>query len=87
MPLNIFLAQREPLACRNADLPAHQIDSCDPFRNWMLNLKPRIHFEEIKIALLVGQKLKRAGIRVMCGRGYAQCRVADSVAQAWIRKH
>ena len=65
----------EPLAARDADLPAHQIDAGDHLGDRMLDLQPRVHLEEVEPAVVVEQELDRAGVgvadRLRDGRGRA----------------
>ena len=54
----------EPLAARDADLPAHQIDAGHHLGDRVLDLQPRVHLEEVEPAVLVEQELDRAGVGV-----------------------
>ena len=55
---------RQPLAERNPQLPLHEIDPRHHLRDRMLDLQPRVHLEEIELAVLVEQELDGAGVRV-----------------------
>ena len=57
----------EPLASRDANLPSHQIDAGHHLGDRVLDLQPRVHLEEVEPAVLVEQKLDRAGIGVADG--------------------
>ena len=48
----------EPLAARDADLPAHEIDAGHHLRDRMLDLQPRVHLEEVERG-----RPRRAGTR------------------------
>jgi hypothetical protein len=42
----------------------HELDEVQPgdqFRDWVLDLQPRVHFQEVEVAVLVHQKLDRPG--------------------------
>ena len=54
----------EPLAARDPDLPAHQIDAGHHLGDRMLDLQPRVHLEEVEAAVFVEQELDRAGVGV-----------------------
>ena len=49
----------------------HEINTGDAFCDRMLDLKPRVHLQEVKVLLRVQQKLDRAG-RVI-PNGFGQC--------------
>ena len=59
--------QIQPFTARDANLPPHQIDAGHHLGDRMLDLQPRVHLEEIEPAVLVEQKLDRAGVRVADG--------------------
>ncbi len=48
----------EPLAARDPDLPAHQIDAGHHLGDRMLDLEPRVHLEEVE-----ARRPRRAGTR------------------------
>ena len=60
---NILLTEQEFFSCRHTNLLLHQINSSDELRHRMLNLNARVHFDEIKLAILI-QKLKRTGTAI-----------------------
>src|SRR5260370_28064160 len=86
-PTHIFLPERQDRAGRDVDLLAHQINSSDQLRDWMLNLQTRIHFQKVELAADIGKtKLDRACADVVhCphhpDRGFAhsltQVRIVD----------
>src|SRR5204862_1180330 len=57
--LDVFLPERELLAGGDPDLLLHEIDAGHHLRHRMLDLDPRIHLDEMKLAVLV-EKLERA---------------------------
>src|SRR5262249_3293338 len=63
----VFLAQTqiiERLPRRDAQLAGDQIDGGDLLGHGMLHLNPRIHLDEDILAVLIQQKLHRAGAAV-----------------------
>ena len=64
-----FRIEIQPLASRNADLPAHQINPRHHLRDRMLDLEARIHFKKIEVTILVQQELDCPGIRVANAAG------------------
>src|SRR6185436_6459709 len=44
---------REPLALRNSQLPVHEIDAGDNLRDRMLDLKARVHLQEVEVLRLI----------------------------------
>ena len=56
--------QIEPLAARDPNLPAHEIEAGHHLGDRVLDLQPRVHLEEIEAAVLVEQELDRAGVGV-----------------------
>ncbi len=72
LEVNFGLRERQPLARSNAELPSHQIEPGDFFGHRMLDLQPRIHFDEPEAvfpqsAAAVGNELDRAGAGVTHG--------------------
>jgi len=61
---NLALGERQRPPGGDLDLQADEIEARDRFRHRVLDLKPRVHLEEIEAAVLVEQKLDRAGIGV-----------------------
>src|SRR5690606_9839019 len=83
--LDLLLPERKLLACRDPELPLHQVDSGDEFRHGVLYLDARVHLEEIKIALRVEQEFARTGILIpnrSCG-----CHGSLTHARAKLRVH
>ena len=66
-PLQVVLLKRQLFARRGAQLPRHQIKPCDHFGHRMLDLKPRVHFEEVEFSGTVEQKLDGAGADIVDG--------------------
>ena len=54
MPTHIFLFERQDRAGGHVDLLAHQIEAGDQFRDGMLNLQTRVHFQKVKFAADIG---------------------------------
>ena len=52
------------LAAGDFELQAHQIETGDQFGDRMLHLQPRIHFQKVEIAVVVGEELDRARVEV-----------------------
>src|SRR6202030_753871 len=67
--LDVALLERKRLAGRDADHLLDQIDAGDQFGHRMLDLQPRVHFEEIEAAILPGDELDGAGAVVADGFG------------------
>ena len=68
--LNVGLREGQRLAGGDEQLRAHQIQARDRFRDRMLDLQPRVHFEEIEprvVALAFEQELDGAGVDVADG--------------------
>jgi len=51
--LNIFLLRWKRLAPCNTNLPLNKVVACDHLGHWMLNLKTRIHLQEIELTGLI----------------------------------
>ena len=64
---DVVLRHRQRLALRDAQLPGDQIDAVDQFGHRMLDLQPRVHFQEVERAVLRQQELHRAGANVIHG--------------------
>ena len=58
---DILLTEGQGLASGDSDLLLHQVDAGDHLGDWMLNLEPRVHFQEIEVPLLVGDEFHRTG--------------------------
>ena len=61
---DVVLREGKRLARGDANLQLYQIEAGDHFRDGMLHLKARIHFEKIEIARGIHQKLDRPRVRV-----------------------
>src|SRR5690606_37682088 len=61
--LHVFLLHRKLRAVRDADLLANQIKASDHLRDRMLDLKPRVHFDEIELTVLK-KVLNRADAKI-----------------------
>ena len=59
--LDVALLERELLAGGDADHLLDQIDAGDELGHRMLDLQPRVHFQEVETAILAGDELDRAG--------------------------
>ena len=51
----------------NPDLFLHQIASINFFRDCMLDLNPAVHFEEIKMTIVIDQEFDCAGVLIPDG--------------------
>ena len=56
--------RRERLAGRNEDLQPHEIEPRHTFGDGMLDLQPRVDFEEVELAVRRQQKLDRSGVHI-----------------------
>ena len=54
----------EFLSSGNAKLRLDQVYACDHFGDRMLHLNPRIHFNEVQLAIFVHQEFHGAGVHV-----------------------
>src|SRR5210317_1995464 len=61
--LDIFLLDRKTFATCDAQLLAHDVDTCNHFRNRVLDLQARVHFDEVELTVFV-QELERAGTAI-----------------------
>src|ERR1035437_5817035 len=62
-----FAFDRHMPTCRNQDLILHEVQRRHHFRYRMLHLNARVHFQEVKVPLLVHQQLDcaRDGMRYL----------------------
>ena len=58
--LDVLLAQRQPLAGGDADHRLDEVDAGRELRHRVLDLEPRVHLEEIEIALAIDDELDGA---------------------------
>ncbi len=86
-PANVLLTKSERLPGGNANLPVDEIDAGDPFGNGVFDLEAGVHFEEIEVAVLVGEELEGAGIRVIRGASDFEGGLADAVAELGMGEH
>ena len=71
----------EFLACRDSNLPLHEVQPRHELRHGMLDLNSRVHLEEVVVAICIEQELARAGVRVSCGSGDGNRRGPHARAQ------
>ena len=72
---DVLLRERQPLAGGDANLPLHEVDPRHELGDRMLDLEPRVHLEEVELAVAVEQELARAGVHV-AGRRAARTAVS-----------
>ncbi|OGX89962.1 hypothetical protein BEN49_08005 [Hymenobacter coccineus] len=72
----IFLAEGQGLALRDADLLLHQVEARDLLCHGVLHLQARVHLQEVKLVVFVEQKLYCAGPGVVAGAGHVHGRAA-----------
>ena len=60
---DVALLELETAAVGDADLLAHEIEAGDQFGHRMLDLQPRVHLDEVELAVLV-EKLDRADAEI-----------------------
>ena len=58
--LDVALPERQPLAGRDPDLFLDDVDAGDELGDRMLDLQPRVRFEEVEVPRRVHQELERA---------------------------
>ena len=79
--LDVALGMAQRLAHRQHDLVADQVDAGDFLGDRMLDLDALVHFEEIKIALVIHDELDGAGVGVIGLLGDADGGFAHLLAQ------
>ena len=77
---HVALLERQPLSGRDPDLLLDDVDAGDELGHRVLDLHPRVHFEEEEVPLVVEQELERAGIRVLHGARGVDDRAAELAA-------
>src|SRR5687768_10681062 len=82
---DLFLFEGETLTSRYTQLPLHQIDPGHELSDRMLDLKARVHLQEIEIVFAVEEELARAGVYVARCAREAHCRFAHPLPQ--LRRH
>ena len=76
-----FPSKWQAMPCCNRDLQFDEIQACDLLRNRMLHLQTRIHFQEIKIQVLVHEEFHGAGVNVAARACQPHRSLAHSFAQ------
>ena len=79
--LDLLLRQRQGLASGHGDLPRDQVQAGDALGHRVLDLQPRVHLQEIEMAVAVQQELDRAGADVVHGARRRHRRRAHFFAQ------
>ena len=65
---NILLRKRQrPVLAATRNLQLYEIEAGDSFGDRVLDLQPRVHFKEMKIAMGIDQEFRRAGVGVRGG--------------------
>src|SRR5262249_55399184 len=85
MPCDVFLVNRQAIACGNPQLPLNEIDSGSELGYWMLNLEARVHFEEIEVAFRVGEEFESSRVVVFRRARDFESRFAHSLAESGAR--
>ena len=80
---NIFLLDRQLLACRHTNLKMHEIQSGHQLCHRMLHLQTRIHLKEVEIPLLIDKELDRSCVRVPGGPSGLHRDLAHSAPHLW----
>ena len=70
----------ERIAAGDAELPLHQVETRDRFRDRVLDLQARVHLEEVEPAIGIEQELDRPGV------GVADRRATRCAAEASARR-
>ena len=78
--LNILLRERQLLSGSDANLQVHQIKPGHKFSDGMFDLQAGIHFQEIEIAVCVGEEFDGAGVAVAGGFGRLDRRLTHAAA-------
>ena len=76
---DVLLLERERGAGGDADLLEHEVDTGNRLGHRMLHLQPRVHLDEIELAVLV-EELHRAGAAVLDLAHGRRHRLADFLA-------
>src|SRR5207245_3276548 len=61
---HVALPEREALAGRDRELQRDEVETRHRLRHGMLDLQPRVHLEEERLAALVHEELRGAGVHV-----------------------
>ena len=78
--LDFLLRKWKSFASCDANLQMHEVNATHQFCDRVLNLKTRVHFQEIEIAVCVGKKLDGACIGVADRHGCFDCNLAHTLA-------
>src|SRR4029079_15786903 len=84
--LHIFLTEPQLLACRHPDHLLDEIDAGYKFGHRMLDLKSRVHFEEIEGAVLSCNEFNGAGGIIIHRPGQRHRLLAHGLARLLIQK-
>src|SRR5262245_27542469 len=79
---NVALAPGQIATSGHFDLRLDQVDTDNPFRNGVLDLKPGIHFEKVEILLVVQEKFQGSGADVSDGTRALDSDAADAPPRA-----
>ena len=63
-PGDIALGEGQRLARGDAELQMHQVQTGDQFGDRVLHLQPRVHLEEVEVAVRIHQELGRARVGI-----------------------
>jgi hypothetical protein len=72
------------VACRNSYLFVDQIAARDHLSHRVLDLKPRVHFKEVKISISINEKLYSARVEIPGAAGDADGGFAHTTAQIFV---
>src|SRR5690606_17917889 len=59
---DLLLPEGEPLPCRYAQLPLHQVDPGHELGDRVLHLQAGVHLEEVELSIAVEEELAGAGV-------------------------
>jgi hypothetical protein len=75
------LRERKLLSGGHPDHLLDQVDAGDQLGHRVLDLKPRVHFQEVEVAVLVDDEFHRAGRLVVHGLGQRHRLLAHGLAR------
>ena len=84
--LDILLRVAQLPSARDADLLLDDIDAGDHLRDGMLHLQAGVHFEEIKILILIHKKFNRARVDIIHGLGGFHSHTSHLLAQVIVQE-
>ncbi len=84
--LDVALLERERLAGGDADHLLDEIDAGDEFGHRMLDLQPRVHFQEEEALVLAGDEFDGAGAVVADGLGERDRLLAHFLARRFVEQ-